>query len=147
MNPGPPGPYQSQYQGAFPISNPGGFPEDPHANSAANGHALVEESSGNPTYLLHKSQFPLYAVGFSNRRLDGLTAAVGSFLPSEQNFISILEVPPDRSRIICTKQIPQRYPATMIRFQPHSDVSLKAPERQRCPGHHFRPPAPLSLYR
>jgi hypothetical protein len=121
MNPGNTGPYQSQYPGPYP-GNPASYNEEAFTN-AVNGHALLDEASGNPTYLLHKSQFPLYAVGFSNRKLDGLTAAVGSFLPSEQNFISILEVPPDRNRISCTKQIPQRYPATMIRFQPHSDVT------------------------
>ena len=131
MNPGNLGPFQSQYpgHGAFPPVVTSHSVDDPHSIPPTNGHPTLDDPPGNPTYLLHKSQFPLYAVGFSNRKLDGLTAAVGSFLPSENNFISILEVPPERNVISCTKQIPQRYPSTMIRFQPQSDVSLPADER------------------
>lgn len=127
MNPGNPGnqgPYPSVYPGMGGLGQGSALHpnEQVLANASANGHPSVDEAAGSPTYLLHKSQLPLYAVGFSNRNTDGLVAAVGSFLPSEDNFISILEVPSDRAGINCTKRIPQRYPATMIRFQPHCEV-------------------------
>lgn len=81
------------------------------------------EDAPGPNYLIHESEFPLYALGFSNQGGNNFNIAVGSFLASDQNMISLLEVPPGHNQILCRRLIPQPYPCTMIRFHPNPAVS------------------------
>lgn len=113
-------------------AHPPGYPEfDPstmYALQQPNAYGLdpyQEYRGGDPSqnFLSYKGKHPVYAAAFSNFQSNALIAAVGSFIPSDGNYISILEVNESQSMINCARIIRQRYPCTKIMFNPIHNVS------------------------
>lgn len=92
-------------------------PSSPQADQT-----VLEEPKSESHFLMHESEVPLYSLGFSNRQTPNLTIAVGSYLSNDKNSIYILEVPPSKNQIQCTKEIQQPFPSTMIKFHPIPNV-------------------------
>ena len=85
----------------------------------------VEEQKPEPHFLMYESIDPMYSMAFSNKVGDNITAACGSFISNEQNYISLLNVPPEKTEITRYAKIEHRYSPTMIKFHPRSNVFLK----------------------
>lgn len=82
----------------------------------SNEQEVSNESQSS--FLTFESEMPLYSLGFSDARSASLRVAIGSYVESENNKVTLLEVSSSKNELKEISSIKHTYPPTKIKFHP-----------------------------
>ena len=95
----------------------------------------ITESQENlkPSFLSYDFDYSLYSVGFSNSKSNPLRSVVGSYIETQENRLSLVELSNDQESLIGLDTVNHPFPATKIKFHPNYVPLIdKSVERYVC---------------